>query len=132
LLTQNRTLSGGGVFGSGLATQFAQSNITPDGNLAVIVSEDDLVYEDANGLVDLFVWRAGGRRDAEPRLAITKENANWVVRWPRGAADSVLQSVSDLSAPAWTDLPVAGTNTVFQIQLAQPAGNAFFRLKRLP
>ena len=61
LLTQNRTLSGGGVFGSGLATQLAQSNLTPDGNIAVIVSEDDLVYEDANGLVDLFVWRAGGR-----------------------------------------------------------------------
>ena len=30
-------------------------------NIAVIVSQDDLVYEDANGLVDLFVWRAGGR-----------------------------------------------------------------------
>ena len=104
----------------------------PDGNLAVIVSEDDLVYEDANGLVDLFVWRAGGRRYGEPRLAIKKENANWVVRWPRGAADFVLQSASDLSASAWTDLPVAGTNTVFQIQLSQPAGNAFFRLKRLP
>src|SRR5947209_6276975 len=48
-----------------------------------------------------FGGRAGGRRDAEPRLAITKENANWVVRWPRGAADFVLQSASDLSASAW-------------------------------
>src|SRR5438093_7946112 len=73
-----------------------------------------------------FGGRAGGRPDAEPRLAITKENANWVVRWPRGAADFVLQSASDLSASAWTDLPVAGTNTVFQIQAVTTGWQCLF------
>ena len=128
LLSQNRALSGGGSLSSGLATQFAQSNITPDGNLAVVVSEDDLAYEDNNGGVDLYVWRAGGLRDNRPRLSISRESSELVLRWPSGATNFVLQSTSDLRGSGWTNLS-AGTNTVVRVQ---PAGRAFFQLKQSP
>ena len=128
LLSQNRALSGGGSLSSGLSTQFAHFNITPDGNLAIIVSEDDLVYEDNNGGVDLYVWRAGGLRDNRPRLSISRESSELVLRWPSGATNFVLQSTSDLRGSGWTNLS-AGTNTVVRVQ---PAGRAFFRLKGPP
>ena len=91
---------------------------------------DDLVYEDNNGFIDLFVWRADGQRDNRPRLAISRENSELAVRWPKGATNFVLQSATDLSGSTWTNLPLSPSNTVFRVQ--QPVGRAFFRLEQLP
>jgi len=126
LVTQNCDLSGGGAWSSGLATPRGELNLTSDGNLAVVVSlSDDLTYGDNNGFIDLFVWRAGNRREG-PRLAISQEGAEVVVRWPSAATNFVVQSTPDLSGSPWTNLPAAGTNTTFRLQ---PSGSAFFRLK---
>jgi Tol biopolymer transport system component len=127
LITQNRELSGGGSWNSGLATPRGEFNITPDGNLAVVASADDLVYEDANGFIDLLVWRAEGRRDSRPRLTISREDVQTVVRWPAGATDFVPQTASDAIGSAWTDLPFTGTTIVIE---PAPGGGAFFRLEK--
>src|SRR6185369_6954114 len=91
LVSQNRTLSGGGSDDSALA------NASADGSLAVLPSlADDLVYEDNNGFIDLFVWRANGTRAAQPRLNISRPNSQVIVRWPRGATNFILQGSPDL------------------------------------
>ena len=127
LVSQNRELTGGGSWNSGLATPRGEFNITPDGNLAVVVSADDLVYEDANGFIDLLVWRASGRRDSRPRLSVSREGSEIVVRWPAGATNFVPQSAPDLGGSPWMDLPFTGTSVRVQLQ---PPGHAFFRLKK--
>ena len=122
LVSQNRTLSGGGSDDSALV------NVSADGSLAVLPTlADDLVYEDNNGFIDLFVWRANGTRSAQPRLSISRPNSQVVVRWPRGATNFILQGSPDLGATNWTDLP--GMDQTYQ---ADPPGRSFFRLRSAP
>jgi len=88
LVTQNRDLSGGGAYDSGVGSQRAESSLTPDGNMAIIASSaDNLIYEDSNGFIDLLVWRAGASRDSQPRFFISREDSKVLLRWPSGASD---------------------------------------------
>jgi len=120
LLSQNRMLSGGGSENSGLA------NLSADGNVAVLASRaDDLIYEDNNGFIDEFVWRANGQREARPRLTISREDSDVVVRWPRGATSFILQATSDPIGSTWTNLPVTNTTQFLRIS---PLQRGFFRL----
>jgi hypothetical protein len=103
-------------------------NASADGSLAVLPSlADDLVYEDNNGFIDLFVWRANGTRAAQPRLNISRPNSQVIVRWPRGATNFTLQGSPDLGATNWTDLP-----GIDQTYHADPPGRSFFRLRSVP
>lgn len=125
LVTQNRSLTGGGSGDSGLGILDFSCNNTPDGTRVIVVSAaDDLVYEDNNGHRDLFVWSAGGERG--PRLSIFQESTEVVLRWPSAASNFELQSASAPVDSVWTSVGDNGTNE-FRIQ---PSGQRYFRLKR--
>lgn len=129
LISMNRTLTGGldptGVFGG---IGFSYPALSADGTVVAYASNArDLVWGDGNGVLDVFVWRAAYPYQSGPRLQITREGSEAVLRWPRDASAYTLQTTPDLNSVNWTDVPGNGTNE----HRIPPVGQQFFRLRRV-
>ena len=99
----------------------------------------------AQGRYDLQVWKAGGSgivSAAEPyalafeffsdTLSLSRSGTNAVISWPVYPDGFLVESATNLAAPAWiaNTLPAVITNGSNRILLPAPNGAQFFRLRR--